>query len=125
MLKDNLSIQVHPDDAYAMRVEGEYGKTEMIGWYWIANPGPSWYMALKNRSQRRSSRPTLNKNTLMDLVNEVEVHKGDVFFIASGTLHAIGKGIVIAEIQQSSNTTYRVYDYGRKDANGEPTRLTY
>ena len=65
----------------------------------------------------------IEQNTLMDLVNEVEVHKGDVFFIASGTLHAIGKGIVIAEIQQSSNTTYRVYDYGRKDANGNPRAL--
>ena len=120
--KDNLSIQVHPDDAYAMRVEGEYGKTEM----WVVldcQPGSKLVYGFKEPVTKEIFQAHIEQNTLMDLVNEVEVHKGDVFFIASGTLHAIGKGIVIAEIQQSSNTTYRVYDYGRKDANGNPRAL--
>ena len=91
--KDNLSIQVHPDDAYAMRVEGEYGKTEM----WVVldcQPGSKLVYGFKEPVTKEIFQAHIEQNTLMDLVNEVEVHKGDVFFIASGTLHAIGKGIV-------------------------------
>lgn len=120
--KDNLSIQVHPDDAYALRVEGEYGKTEM----WVVLEcvsGANLVYGFKEPVTKEAFRAGIADNTLMRLVNEVEVHKGDVFFIKSGTLHAIGKGIVIAEIQQSSNSTYRVYDYGRTDANGNPRAL--
>lgn len=115
-------MQVHPDDAYALRVEGEYGKTEM----WVVldcQPGAKLVYGFKRPVTKEEFRAHIQENTLMELVNEVEVHKGDVFFIQSGTLHAIGKGIVIAEIQQNSNTTYRVYDYGRKDANGNPRAL--
>ena len=120
--KDTLSVQVHPDDAYALRVEGEYGKTEM----WVVldcQPGAKLVYGFRKPVTKEEFRAHIQENTLMELVNEVEVHKGDVFFIQSGTLHAIGKGIVIAEIQQNSNTTYRVYDYGRKDANGNPRAL--
>lgn len=120
--KDNLSVQVHPDDEYALRVEGEYGKTEM----WVVLdclPGAKLVYGFKEPVTKEEFRAGIEANTLMQLVNEVEVHKGDVFFIQSGTLHAIGKGIVIAEIQQNSNTTYRVYDYGRKGADGKPRTL--
>ena len=65
----------------------------------------------------------IENNTLLEVLNKVPVHKGDVFFISAGTLHAIGKGILIAEIQQNSNTTYRIYDYGRVGADGKPRQL--
>ncbi|WP_286167123.1 type I phosphomannose isomerase catalytic subunit [Clostridium sp. D33t1_170424_F3] len=120
--KDDLSVQVHPDDAYAMRVEGEYGKTEM----WIVlecEPGAKLVYGFRQEMDRETFRRRIAEQTLMEAVNEVPVHKGDVFFIPAGTLHAIGKGIVIAEIQQNSNTTYRVYDYGRVDANGSLREL--
>ena len=120
--KDNLSVQVHPDDAYAQRVEGEYGKTEM----WVVldcAPGSKLVYGFKRPVSREQFRASIEESALMDLVNEVEVHRGDVFFIRSGTLHAIGKGIVIAEIQQNSNTTYRVYDYDRRGADGKPRAL--
>lgn len=120
--KDDLSVQVHPDDDYARRVEGEYGKTEM----WIVlecEPGAKLVYGFRQKMDRETFRRRIANQTLMEAVNEVPVHKGDVFFIPAGTLHAIGKGIVIAEIQQNSNTTYRVYDYGRLDANGNPREL--
>lgn len=120
--KDDLSVQVHPDDDYAQRVEGEYGKTEM----WIVlecEPGAKLVYGFRQKMDRETFRGRIADQTLLEAVNEVPVHKGDVFFIPAGTLHAIGKGIVIAEIQQNSNTTYRVYDYGRVDANGNPREL--
>ena len=120
--KDNLSVQVHPDDAYALRVEGEYGKTEM----WVVldcQPGAKLVYGFRKPVTKEEFRAHIQENTLMELVNEVEVHKGDVFFIQSGTLHAIGKGIVIAEIQQNSDTTFRVYDYNRLGADGKPRQL--
>lgn len=120
--KDNLSVQVHPDDAYALANEGEYGKTEM--WYIVdAQPGAELIYGFKERITKEEFRRAIEENTLLDKVNRVPVKKGDVFFIEAGTLHAIGKGILIAEIQQNSNTTYRVYDYGRVGADGKPREL--
>lgn len=120
--RDNLSIQVHPDNEYAQRVEGEYGKTEM--WYVVdCEPDASLIYGFKDQISKDEFRRAIEENTLLDKVNTVPVKKGDVFFIKSGTLHAIGKGILIAEIQQNSNTTYRVYDYGRVGSDGKPREL--
>ena len=117
--KDRLSIQVHPDDDYARRVEHSAGKTEM--WYIVdCDPGATLIYGFRQALTKQELRERIEANTLMDVVNEVPVHKGDVFFIEATTLHAIGKGILIAEIQQSSNITYRVYDYGRR---GTPPAL--
>ena len=120
--RDNLSVQVHPDNEYALRVEGEYGKTEM--WYIVdCEEGAELIYGFKEEISKEQLRRAVEENTLLKYVNKVPVKKGDVFFIKSGTLHAIGKGILIAEIQQNSNTTYRVYDYGRVGADGKPRQL--
>lgn len=118
---DRLSIQVHPDDAYAREKEGEYGKTEM--WYIVdADPGAKLVYGLKDYDKETFA-AAAKDGTLEKYLNFVEVHKGDVFFIPSGCVHAIGAGILIAEIQQSSNVTYRVYDYNRKGKDGKPREL--
>lgn len=110
--KENLSIQVHPDNKYALEHEGEQGKTEM--WYIIdCEPDSSIIYGFKEKITKKEFRQAIEDNTLLDKVNIVPVKKGDVFMIKAGTLHAIGKGILLAEVQQNSNTTYRVYDYGR------------
>lgn len=120
--KDNLSVQVHPNNEYAMRVEGEYGKTEM--WYIVdCTEGAELLYGFKHNISKDEFVQRIKENTLLEVTNNVPVHKGDVFFIESGTLHAIGKGILIAEIQQNSNTTYRIYDYGRVGADGKPRQL--
>lgn len=120
--RENLSVQVHPNNKYALEHEGEYGKTEM--WYIVdCEPDSSIIYGLKDKISKKEFRNAIENNTLMDKVNIIPVKKGDVFLIKSGTLHAIGKGILIAEIQQNSNTTYRVYDYNRKDSNGNTREL--
>lgn len=120
--KDNLSVQVHPSNDYALRVEGEYGKTEM--WYIVdCAEGAELLYGFKHEISEEEFAERIRSNTLLEVTNNVPVHKGDVFFIESGTLHAIGKGILIAEIQQNSNTTYRIYDYGRVGADGKPREL--
>lgn len=120
--KGNLSIQVHPDDAYAQRVEKEYGKTEM--WYILeAEEGASLYYGTKEEITKEEFKERIENNTILEVLKQVPVHKGDVFFIAAGTIHAIGEGIVICEIQQNSNSTYRVYDFGRVGADGKPREL--
>lgn len=120
--KQNLSVQVHPDNEYAQRVEGEYGKTEM--WYVVdCEPGAGLLYGFRHEISKEEFRRRIEENTLLEVTNRVEVHPGDVFFIEAGTLHAIGEGILIAEIQQNSNTTYRVYDYGRVGADGKPRQL--
>ncbi|MGN1030506.1 MAG: type I phosphomannose isomerase catalytic subunit, partial [Butyricicoccaceae bacterium] len=117
-----LSVQVHPNNAYAKKKENQYGKTEM--WYVIdCEPGAFLYYGLKKTVSKEEFRQHIENNTLDEILNAVPVHKGDTFFIAAGTIHAIGKGIVIAEIQQNSNVTYRVYDYGRIGADGKPRDL--
>lgn len=120
--KENLSVQVHPDNEYALSVEGEYGKTEM--WYIVdCDPGAELLYGFKSNIDKEEFERRIKDNTLLEVTNSVPVHKGDVFFIEAGTLHAIGKGILIAEIQQNSNTTYRIYDYGRVGADGKPRQL--
>ena len=120
--KQDLSIQVHPDDDYAMRVEGEAGKTEM--WYVVdCDEGATLLYGFKHEISKDEFARRIADNTLLEVTNAVPVKKGDVFFIKSGTLHAIGKGILIAEIQQNSNTTYRIYDYGRVGKDGKPREL--
>ena len=120
--KENLSVQVHPDDEYALREKNEYGKTEM--WYVIdCEPGAYIYFGLNKKVTKKELMQGINRERLTDLLNKVYVKKGDVFFIFPGTIHAIGSGILICEIQQNSNITYRVYDYGRKDSNGNAREL--
>ncbi|MBQ4153106.1 MAG: class I mannose-6-phosphate isomerase [Oscillospiraceae bacterium] len=120
--RDNLSVQVHPDNEYALRVEGEYGKTEM--WYIVdCEPGASLLYGFDHEISKEEFAERIQNNTLLEVTNRVPVKKGDVFFIEAGTLHAIGSGILIAEIQQNSNTTYRIYDYGRVGNDGKPREL--
>lgn len=119
---DNLSVQVHPENEYALKVEGEYGKTEM--WYVVdCEPGAELLYGFKHEITPQEFERRIADNTLLEVCNNVPVKKGDVFFIDAGTLHAIGKGMLIAEIQQNSNTTYRIYDYGRVGNDGKPREL--
>lgn len=119
---DDLSVQVHPDDEYALKNEGEYGKTEM--WYVIdCDDDASILYGFKENITKEQFLKHIENNTLTEVALKVPVKKGDVFLITSGTLHAIGKGVLIAEIQQNSNTTYRIYDYNRKDINGKAREL--
>ena len=120
--RDNLSIQVHPNNTYALEKEHQYGKTEV--WYVLeAGPGAFLYYGFRRPISREEFRRRIADNTLLEVLNAVPVHKGDVFYIPAGTIHAICKDIVIAEIQQSSNVTYRVYDYGRVGKDGKPRQL--
>lgn len=120
--RDRLSVQVHPDNDYALRVEGEFGKTEM--WYVVdCEPGAQLIYGFRQGLTKDEFRARIENDTLPEVCNFVPVKKGDVFFIQAGTLHAIGAGILIAEVQQNSNTTYRVSDYGRLGADGKPRAL--
>lgn len=120
--RDNLSVQVHPDNAYALREEGGYGKTEM--WYVMdCEPDAALIYGFKEDISQEEFARRIAAGTLLEVCNRVPVKKGDVFFIEAGTLHAIGAGMLICEIQQSSNTTYRVYDYGRLGNDGKPRDL--
>lgn len=117
-----LSIQVHPDNEYAMKNEKDMGKTEM--WYIIeCEPDAYLYYGFQKEITPEEFAARIADDTLLDVVKKVPVKKGDVFFIPSGTLHAIGPGILLAEVQQSSNVTYRIYDYGRLDTDGKPREL--
>ena len=118
----NLSIQVHPSNDYALKNEHQYGKTEM--WYVLdCVPGAYLYYGFTHEISKEEFAERIKNNTLTEVLNAVPVHKGDCFFIPSGTLHAICQGIVVAEVQQNSNVTYRVYDYGRVGADGKPRAL--
>lgn len=120
--KDNLSIQVHPDNRYALKNEGQYGKTEM--WYVMdAGKEAFLYYGFKKEISKEEFSRRIQEDTLLEVLNAVPVQKGDVLFIESGTIHAIGKDILIAEIQQNSNVTYRVYDYGRVGKDGKKRDL--
>ncbi len=119
---DRLSIQVHPDDAYGLAHEGELGKTEM--WYIMAaEEGAKLVYGLKPGLTPDDFRRYVEENRTEEALNFVDVHAGEVYFIPSGQVHAIGAGILIAEIQQNSNITYRVYDYNRPGADGKPREL--
>ena len=121
--RENLSVQVHPDDAYAAREEnGQAGKTEM--WYVVdAEPGAKLVFGLNRETSREELRASIGRGTLEQYLNYVPVRRDDIFFIPSGTIHAIGRGVLIAEIQQNSNLTYRLYDYGRLGKDGRPRQL--
>lgn len=110
--KENLSVQVHPGDEYSRKYEGDLGKTEM--WYVVdALPGAQLVYGLRSGITKEDFAKAVEENRIGECLNYVDVHKGDVFFIPAGCVHAIGGGILVAEIQQSSNVTYRVYDYDR------------
>jgi mannose-6-phosphate isomerase len=117
--QDKLSVQVHPEDDYAMKNEnGEKGKTEM--WYVLdCKQGAQLVYGFKDGVTKEKFAEAIKNGNPEDILNFVDVEKGDVFFIPAGTVHAIGKGIIIAEIQQNSDTTYRVYDYNRVGADGK------
>ena len=120
--QSDLSVQVHPSDEYALKNEGQFGKTEM--WYILdAEEGAGIYYGFQRDVTRAEMEEAIRTNTLTDILRFVPVQKGESYFIPSGTIHAIGKGLLIAEIQQNSNVTYRVYDYGRKDAQGNTRPL--
>ena len=118
----DLSIQVHPSDDFALREENSLGKTEM--WYVLeADEGAGLYVGFRQDTSKEEYESAIRENRLTDLLNRFDVKAGDVYFIPSGTVHAIAKGCLICEIQQNSNLTYRVYDYGRLDKNGKPREL--
>ena len=120
--KKALSIQIHPDDDYALEIENEFGKNEM--WYVVdCEPGAFLYCGLKKDSSKEEIRERIENNTITDILNKIEVHKGDCVMVKAGTIHAIGAGILICEIQQNSNCTYRMYDYDRKDKFGNKREL--
>lgn len=114
----DLSIQVHPDDEYAAAHTTDFGKTEM--WYIVdAKPGAKIIYGLNGEYTTEELRAAIANGTLEKMMNYVPVHAGEAYFIPSGLVHAIGEGILIAEIQQNSNITYRVYDYNRVGADGK------
>lgn len=120
--KQNLSIQVHPDNKYALKNEGQYGKTEM--WYVVdAGEDAFLYYGFEKEISKEEFADRIKNDTLLEVLHAVPVQKGDVLFIEAGTIHAIGKNILIAEIQQNSNITYRVYDYGRVGKDGKKRDL--
>lgn len=113
----SLSIQVHPKDDFAQKYENDNGKTEM--WYIVdAKKNSFIYYGFKKEVSKEKFEEAIKNASLEDLLNKVYVKPGDVFFIEAGTVHAIGAGILIYEVQQNSNVTYRVYDYNRKDKDG-------
>ena len=119
---DNLSIQVHPDDALAKERHNSFGKTEM--WYVIkAAEKATLYSGFSQQIDADKYVERVENNTIMDVLKRYDVAEGDVFFLPAGRVHAIGSGCFIAEIQQTSNITYRIYDYNRKDANGNGREL--
>lgn len=120
--RDNLSVQVHPTDIQANDWEGQNGKTEM--WYVIeAEKGAKITYGVSSDISKDALKKAIKEKTVETFLNTVPTKKGDVFFVDAGTIHAIGKGNLIAEIQQNSNVTYRLYDYGRVDKNGKEREL--
>ena len=120
--KKNLSVQVHPDDAYAKRVEGSLGKTEM--WYMLdAKEEASLIYGFSREADEETVRRAIHTGTIGCYLNTVKVKKNDVFLVEPGTVHAIGEGCLVAEIQEASNITYRLYDYDRVDRNGKKRPL--
>lgn len=120
---DDLSVQVHPDDDYAFNFEnGQLGKTEM--WYILhAEPGANIVYGLKEGVQKNDVISAINAGNFQGLLNYVPAYNGDVFFIPAGLVHALGAGLLVVEIQQDSDLTYRVFDYNRLDDSGQPRQL--
>ncbi|WP_172914472.1 type I phosphomannose isomerase catalytic subunit [Capnocytophaga canis] len=120
--REDLSIQVHPNDDLAKKRHNSFGKTEM--WYVMqADPGAKLIVGFNKDVTKEEYQKHLTEGTLTDIMNYEEVSEGDTFFINTGKVHAIGGGIIIAEIQQTSDITYRVYDFNRKDKNGNLREL--
>jgi mannose-6-phosphate isomerase len=120
--RDRLSIQVHPDDRLSAERHHAWGKTEM--WYVIdASPGAVIYTGFKKKTTREEFLSHLAGKRLEDLINTTQVSCGDVFFIPAGMVHAIGAGVLLTEIQQTSDVTYRIYDWDRVDATGKPREM--
>lgn len=119
---DNLSVQVHPCDEYALKNENSFGKTEV--WYVLdCDEGAGLYVGFKNGVTKDEYRAAIADGSILGLLNFFKVRKGDCYFIPAGTVHAIGKGCTVCEVQQNSNITYRVYDHGRVGADGKPRQL--
>ena len=120
--KESLSIQVHPNDKYARKHEGDNGKNEM--WFVLAaDEGAFIYLGFSRDVTKEEIKRRIADNTLEEVLNRVEVKPNEAFYIPAGTVHAIGAGCLICEVQQTSNVTYRIYDYGRTDENGKPREL--
>lgn len=120
--EQNLSVQVHPTDDYALVHEKEYGKNEM--WYIVdSEESAGVYVGFNKNVDRKEVERRIVDNTILDILNFFPTKAGDIFWIPSGTIHAIGAGNLVCEIQQSSNSTYRIYDYNRKDKFGNPREL--
>lgn len=120
--RDDLSIQVHPDDELAKERHNSFGKTEM--WYVIkADKGATLYSGFQEQINPDKYVERVNNNTITDTLKKYDVNEGDVFFLPAGRVHAIGAGCFIAEIQQTSNITYRIYDYDRKGVDGKGREL--
>ena len=119
---ENLSIQVHPGERYARKHEKDGGKNEM--WYVLgADEGAYLYLGFNRDVSKAEVRRAVKDGTIESLLNKIPVKEGEVFYIPAGTVHAIGAGCLICEIQQTSDATYRLYDYGRLDDNGKPRQL--
>lgn len=120
--KTPLSVQVHPDDAYAQKHADSPGKTEL--WHILdAEPGAYLYLGLNRAIAKKELKDRIAAGTVEEVLRKVTVHPGETYYIPAGTLHAIGSGVLLCEVQESSNLTYRVYDYGRKDAAGHTRGL--
>ena len=119
---DDLSVQVHPNDEMAKRLHNSMGKTEM--WYVLsAEPGACIYAGFQKSLTPEEYARRVADGSIMETLAKHEIYAGDVFYIPSGRIHAIGKGVRLLEVQQSSDLTYRIYDYGRMDLNGQPREL--
>lgn len=122
--RSDLSVQVHPDDAYALEHEHQNGKTEM--WYVIdAEESASLIYGFRHKVTERILRNAVKTKTLDKHLQKVKVHKGDVYYVPAGTVHGLGEGILLVEVQESSNVTYRVYDYNRIDKDGKKRELHF
>lgn len=120
--RNDLSVQVHPDDALAQKRHNCAGKTEM--WYILgSDEGARIYAGLSRQLDPESYRTEVENKTIMNCITAHDSHPGDVFFLPAGRVHAIGAGNLLLEIQQTSDITYRIYDYDRRDANGNPRQL--
>ena len=120
--QDDLSVQVHPNDHYDRLPQGELGKTEM--WYILdAKPGAKIIYGLNDEVTREQLAQAIEENRILDCLREIPVEAGDSFYIPAGTVHALGAGILVAEIQQNSDSTYRLYDYNRLGLDGKPREL--
>ena len=120
--KQDLSIQVHPNDELAKKRHNSMGKTEM--WYVVdADKGAKLRSGFSEQITPKEYKERVYNNTITDVLQEYEIHPGDVFFLPAGRIHSIGAGAFIAEIQQTSDITYRIYDFNRKDANGKTREL--